>query len=317
MDELDHSPALPKPALTHEALLYRTIDGLCAQAQAFVEAAVERAEPVMAVLGPASLEPVRRALGGNATDVHWAAMAEVGRNPSCLLALYQDWLDTHPGRVRVIAEPVWPQRSYAETVECLRHEALLNHELAAAPLSALCPYDAAHLAGEALAGAELTHPQIVDDTGQRRASTAYAEPLEVAAARRWPQDEPGDPITEHQFAGDLRSLRHAVADDPIARRLGRARRADLVFALSEAASNALKHGDGTYRARLWGREDGVVGEIVTHSVIDDLVVGRRRPGWDATDGRGLWLINQVCDLVELRSDDEATVVRMHVCDHAA
>ena len=317
MDELDHSPGHLEPALTHEALLYCTIDGLCAQAQAFVGAAVERAEPVMAVLGPASLEPVRHALGAAANDVHWAAMAEVGRNPSCLLALYQDWLDAHPGRVRVIAEPIWPERTYAETVECLRHEALLNHELAAAPLSALCPYDAAHLVGEALAGAELTHPQLVDDAGNRRASASYGEPLEVAAAGRWPQDEPGGPITEHQFAGDLRSLRHAVADDPIARRLGRARRADLVFALSEAASNAVKHGDGTCTARLWGQGDGVVGEIVTHSVIDDVVVGRRRPKWDATDGRGLWLINQVCDLVELRSHADATVLRMHLCDRAA
>ncbi len=94
-------------------------------------------------------------------------MHELGRNPSCLLSVYQDWIDAHAGRVRVIGEPIWPGRSYSETVECLRHEALLNHELADAPVSALCPYDAGRLDGAVLAGAELTHPWLVDDTGRR------------------------------------------------------------------------------------------------------------------------------------------------------
>jgi hypothetical protein len=33
------------------------------------------------------------------------------------------------------------------------------------------------------------------------------------------------------------------------------------------------------------------------------------------EGRGLWLINQLCDLVELRSDGSGTTLRMHVREH--
>ena len=29
-------------------------------------------------------------------------------------------------------------------------------------------------------------------------------------------------------------------------------------------------------------------------------------------GRGLWIANQVCDLVEVRSSDEGSVVRVHM-----
>jgi hypothetical protein len=29
-------------------------------------------------------------------------------------------------------------------------------------------------------------------------------------------------------------------------------------------------------------------------------------------GHGLWLVNQVCDLVEMRSDDSGTTIRLHM-----
>jgi anti-sigma regulatory factor (Ser/Thr protein kinase) len=35
-------------------------------------------------------------------------------------------------------------------------------------------------------------------------------------------------------------------------------------------------------------------------------------GSDQTGGRGLWLANQLCDLVELRSGPVETVVRLHM-----
>ncbi len=307
----------PDRGLVHEALLYRTPGGFAQQIRAFVAGAGTADEPVLAVLPPASLKLAQNALAAEANAVRWESMWELGRNPSCLLAVYQGWIDSHPGPVRVIGEPVWPGRSYAEIVECLRHEALINHELAAAPVCALCPYDAERLDAAALSGAEITHPSLIDDAGRRRRSEGYGEPLEVATGSRWPQAAPAEPVTEHTFAGDLRSLRHAVARDPIAGTLGRERRADLVFAVSEAASNAVKHGDGTCTARLWSDGDAVITEVVTRSAMPDALAGRRRPDWDAAGGRGLWLINQVCDLVELRSDTEATVLRMHLHERAA
>jgi hypothetical protein len=45
------------------------------------------------------------------------------------------------------------------------------------------------------------------------------------------------------------------------------------------------------------------------------MAGRRRPAADALEGRGLWLINQLCDLVEMRSDPSGMTVRMHVREH--
>ena len=100
-------------------------------------------------------------------------------------------------------------------------------------------------------GPQMTHPR----PGRRRRP---APPQPDATASRWtwptgehwPLAEPVEPVSEHAFAGDLGSLRRSVAGDPHAVALGR-RLADLVFAVSEAASNALKHADGTCTTRLW------------------------------------------------------------------
>src|SRR5919198_1498877 len=68
-----------------------------------------------------------------------------GANPAHIIP---EWLRfvaelSAPGRgIRGIGEPIWPDRSQAELVECQRHEALLNVAFAdGSPLFLLCPYD--------------------------------------------------------------------------------------------------------------------------------------------------------------------------------
>ena len=47
-------------------------------------------------------------------------------------------------------------------------------------------------------------------------------------------------------------------------------------------------------------------------VIADPLVGRQTPSPERAGGRGLWLANQLCDLVQIRSGASGTVVRLHV-----
>jgi len=119
-------------------------------------------------------------------------------------------------------------------------------------------------------------------------------------------------VFEHPLDGSLHELRHEVAEDPLVGELSSERRSDLVFAVNEAATNAVRHGDGGCTTRIWHDGRSVVSEVSFGSSLDDPLAGRRRPDVDAIDGRGLWLINQVCDLVELRSGPSGTTLRMHV-----
>jgi anti-sigma regulatory factor (Ser/Thr protein kinase) len=254
---------------------------------------------------------MRDELGEDGAAARFADMREVGCNPGRLLPVIEEWVAEHDGHARVVSEALWPGRSYPETVECLRHEAVINHALADSPATILCPYDADGLDADALAGAEMTHRTVLEG-GNRRPSDSYGDPVELMLAERWPQESPRSPVSEHRFAGSLGELRHAVADDPLVGSLSAQRRADLVLAVNEATTNAIRHGDGACTASIWHDGRSVVSEISSPSHVEDPLAGRRRPRGDAQTGRGLWLINQLCDLVELRSASDRTTLRMHM-----
>jgi anti-sigma regulatory factor (Ser/Thr protein kinase) len=297
--------------LVHAALLFRRPEQLRFALAEFIGDAAAAGEPVLVVLPGDRLDAIADLLETPGAQVSWEDMAQAGRNPGRLIPMLLDWLDGRDTRTRIVSEALWPGRSYAEAAEALRHEALLNHVLGPVPVSVLCPYDAEHLDADLIAGAELTHPQLIDEAGPRP-STVYGEPLEVARGERWPQSDPAPPVSEHRFDGDLWALRHSVAADPLLADLDPERREDLVFAVNEAATNALRHADGHACARLWRDSQRIVGEVRTRTTIDDPLAGRRHPGAGATSGRGLWLINQLCDLVEVRNSDRGLSVRMHM-----
>jgi anti-sigma regulatory factor (Ser/Thr protein kinase) len=279
----------------------------------FVRKAAAAQEPVLVALPGSHLATVRDDLSEVASGSRFEDIEEVGRNPSRLLAMIEDWILDHDGHARVVSEVVWPGRSYAETIEGLRHEALVNQVLGDSPATILSPYDAEQLDEATLAGAEMTHPTVVEH-GRRRPSTSYDDSVTVALADQWPLESPPGTVSEHRLQGSLRDLRQAVAGDPMLGSLTDAQRSDLVFATNEAATNAVRHGDQSCTTRLWHDGRGIVSEVSFDTSLEDLMAGRRRPRVDATDGRGLWLINQVCDLVELRSGQSGTTLRMHLRD---
>ncbi len=123
------------------------------------------------------------------------------------------------------------------------------------------------------------------------------------------------PVGAHAatFAGDgVRGLRREISD--LARHVGlsAARTDDLVLAVNEVATNSVRHGGGRGVLRSWIDGDAVVCEVSDAGEITDPLVGRRRPASDAPGGRGLWLANMLCDLVQVRSGPDGTVVRLKV-----
>jgi anti-sigma regulatory factor (Ser/Thr protein kinase) len=306
-----------RAGLAHEALMYHDQKELEQALREFLSAAAAAGEPVLVALPSDHLERIRTALGETVEQAWFQDMERIGGNPRLLLPAIQEWVDehrAHGGRVRIISEAIWPGRSYAEIVECLRHEALVNDVLADSDATILSAYDADQLDAETLLGAELTHPTVIGGDGHRHTSARYGDPIELQLGDRWPLQSPSGPVSEHHLDGTLSDLRHAVAGDPLLGSLSVERRQDLVFAVNEAASNAIRHGDQGCTARIWHDGRSVVTEVCTDSGFDDPLAGRRRPDPDATNGRGLWLINQVCDLVELRSGTGGTTLRMHIRD---
>jgi anti-sigma regulatory factor (Ser/Thr protein kinase) len=300
----------PDAGFVHEALIYRDEVEYDAAMQEFLHDAAAAGEPVLLALPAAHLERVRERIAGDGVRARFENVERVGRNPSCLLPMIEEWVASHHGRARVVSEVVWPGRSEAEAAEALRHEVLLNHALAHSGATVMSPFDGGQLDETVLSGAEMTHPTVLED-GRRRASASNRHPESMRFGELWPLAPAPGEASEHPLDGSLADLRHAVAEDPALESLPPERRRDLVFAVNEAATNAIRHGDGECVTRIWREGDEVVTEVSSRTGIGDLMAGCRKPPTDAPAGRGLWLINQLCDLVELRTDGAETMLRMH------
>ena len=177
----------------------------------------------------------------------------------------------------------------------------------------LCPYDLDELDAEQIRAARVTHPALMhegDQPSQRRlpAAAPRAERLHRRAARA---RRPSARSSRSPFAGWARcaawSSRAGRAGGA-----GREAREDLVLAVNELVTNSVQYGGGGGTLRIWSEPDALVCDVRDRGYIDDPLVGRMPPPLDQHGGRGLWLVNQLCDLVQIRSTPNGTVVRVRM-----
>lgn len=116
----------------------------------------------------------------------------------------------------------------------------------------------------------------------------------------------------HSYRSDLSQVRAIVLRYAREAGLAEGRANDLVLAVSEVAANTLRHTASSGTLALWHDHDEIICEVRDEGFIADPLAGQRRPAPDATGGHGLWIVHQVCDLVELSSDGNGTSVRMHM-----
>ena len=303
--------------LRHSALFYRDADEFLAGTVGFVRDGLEAGEAVRVVLPRPNLELLRGELGSDADEVAFAEMEQLGRNPARLIPAWRDFLDSEcAGRAaRGIGEPIWAGRSEPEIDECTRHESLVNLAFAdaTAPLTLLCPYNAVRLNDDVLAGAAHNHP-VLNRHGERAPSTSYADPATSASGPFGGELEPPTAATiDLAFTvRDLGGVRRIVADAAHGAGLGPERVSDLVIAASEVATNSVRHGGERGRMRVWADDRAISCEIHGEGLISDPLVGRVRPSTTEIDGRGMWIANQFCDLVQIRSGPAGSIVRLRM-----
>jgi len=117
--------------------------------------------------------------------------------------------------------------------------------------------------------------------------------------------EPGVPIVDLAFdSGTLYALRAGVKAHACTAGLPEERAEDMVLAVHELAANAVSHGAGAGRLRIWKLAGALHCEVE-----DGEPLASGSPGghsWPSRPGHGLWLVRRVADRMRIRSGDRGT-----------
>src|SRR5436305_3078833 len=309
------TPHSQDSSFRHAALFYAGEDGYADSLVPFIRAGLEAGEPVLVMVPGHRVELRRGALGGDAGEVHFEDMTEVGANPGWIIPAWREFVEERAEagtRLRGIGEPIWADRTPAELVECQRHEALLNVAFdGVAPMDLLCPYDEHALAESVLEEAFRSHPIVLEE-GDFVNSSTYVGVETVAKPFRTPLPDPPANAATLAFEGSrLEAIRVFVAMRAAEAGLSPMRTEKLVLAVNELASNSVRHGGGSGVLRTWVEADRMVAEVRDGGQIDYPLAGREVPAAGQIGGHGLWLVNQLCDLMQMRTFANGSVVRVH------
>jgi anti-sigma regulatory factor (Ser/Thr protein kinase) len=238
-------------------------------------------------------------------------MVEFGQNPARIIPAVEALLAKHPGGLlHYVGEPIWHGRSRDEVREATKHEALINLAWPGAHVRVLCPYDADRLDPYVLVDAERTHPFVIRDGGIV-ASRSYAG-AELPLGCDDPLPEPPPDATSLPFGlPNLYAVRSLVKWTADQAGMAPSRIGDLVLAINELATNAIRHAYGGGLLRVWRTPGTVVCQVEDAGQIHDPLAGQHAPAADAEAGMGLWTVNQLCDLVEVRTGGTGTTIRVH------
>jgi anti-sigma regulatory factor (Ser/Thr protein kinase) len=294
----------------HDALIYDGPEEFLEGTVPFLRAGLEADEPGLVAVSKNQTALLEGELGADAAGVRFADMETLGRNPGRIIPFWRQFVDEFGGRpVRGIGEPVWPGREHHEIDECQRHESLLNLAFAGPPSwSLLCPYDGTQLPDAVLECVASSHRHV---TGGDAAEgpAGYLEETDCLGG-----EFPGRPPVMDSLAfgrEGLAQVRRRVENAAALVGLSPERVGDLVLAASELAANSVVHGGGTGVMRIWRDGERLVVEVEDRGLIEEPLVGRVRPVAPEQGGLGLWLANQLCDLVQIRSGRHGTTVRLH------
>jgi anti-sigma regulatory factor (Ser/Thr protein kinase) len=310
--ESGHAVADPRDdSLRHVAFFYRDQAERRAQILGLVRAGLARGEPTFVALPGDETPLLAGQLDGEPGELLYADIGDVGRNPARLIPEVRAFIDNHANqRVLIVGEACWPGRSPAELREATRHDALMNLAFAGSAATITCAYDATRLPPSAITDATWTHPEY-RASGQPVTAPSHRPAWEVPSDCNRLLPPPPAGAESLAYDTDLAPIRRLVERHARGASLGADRVADLVLAASEVAANTLDHtsSGGTFRIWLDGNE--ILCQVHDQGWITDPLAGRVRRGPDGR-GHGLYLVNQVCDLVEIRTGSAGTTIRMHM-----
>lgn len=129
-----------------------------------------------------------------------------------------------------------------------------------------------------------------------------------------PPSDPAGETNEMTFTADqLPAVRRFTAAHARRHRVDEDAIGDLVIAVNEIATNAVRHGSPAAGMRIWNERDRMIAEIHdtgTWALASE--PGTSAPPTGAEGGMGLWVARQICSDVRISTGITGTVVRLEL-----
>ncbi|MEV4708816.1 sensor histidine kinase [Actinoplanes sp. NPDC049316] len=305
----------------HAAVQYASDEELLAVTVPFLLGGVAAGEPTFVSFGERTADLVRSALPRD-SGVQFLTGGDVYARPTAAIRSYRNLLAEQvaagAGQIRIIGE--MPVSAFGSTWDWwARYESAINHAYDDFPLWSMCAYDARITPAAVLADVASTHPRYALPDGTHVDSAAYADPRTYLAEDRPPIPDPlqAGPATVELVGPTPGQARHAVhtADRG---QLPAADVDDLVVAVSETVTNALRYGAPPVVLRVWSGADRIVVTVTDRGPgPKDPYAGLLPARDNAAGGRGLWITHQSCNHVAACGDDDGWTIRMIAGNTAA
>ncbi|MEU4237446.1 ATP-binding protein [Actinoplanes sp. NPDC026619] len=112
----------------------------------------------------------------------------------------------------------------------------------------------------------------------------------------------------YAVAGDLAVVREFIRTESEALGLPRLRADLLTVAVSELATNTLQHTDGGGRVLLWADDGRIHCDVIDSGTPP--AFGRAMPAADQPRGRGLAIVERICDEVSISVHPDGTAISL-------
>jgi anti-sigma regulatory factor (Ser/Thr protein kinase) len=307
----------------HEAGFYGSDDEFRALIVPFAEEGIAAGEPVIIGYDDRKSGLLRSWLS-DPSAVEFVGDESLYAKPARAIAAYRRLFEFHvamgAGQIRIAGDVPHPGNG-GRFEGWDRYESAVNVVWEGFPVWGRCLYDTSTAPAEVLDVVERTHPRIVSPSGQGRVSDRYQN-TEVFESLPYAPDllEDSAPVVElvNRPAADARHALAEVGRD----RCPAAALHDLLIGVSEAVTNAQRHGRPPATVRIWAAPDRIV--VTVHDTgrgpadrlaglvpVEGSILDRRL-------GLGLWVMHQLdIDIALKHSDDGFTVRLRHVAGSPA
>jgi anti-sigma regulatory factor (Ser/Thr protein kinase) len=298
----------------HEAGFYGSDADFRALIVPFVEEGIAAGEPVIIGYDDRKIALLRSWLT-NPCAVEFIGAMALYATPARAIAACRRMFELHAamgaGQIRIAGEVPHPGNG-GRFEGWDRYESAINTVWEDFPVWGRCLYDTT-TAAAVLDVVERTHPCIVWPSGERRASDRYQDACVFEGLPYAPDPlEASPPLVElvNRSAADAR---HGLAQ--IGRgRVSPATVQDLLIGVTEAVTNAQRHGRPPATVRIWAAPDRIVVTVhdTGHGPADRLagLVPAPSSVSGLRLGYGLWVMHQLDLDVALRHADDGFTVRL-------